>query len=94
MANEKKLDPSDSWGNFRRLMLIMMVAGVVAAGASLFWLHATDALSSLWLAIMVAIGVFLTVMLAGVLMGLVYASNRSGIDDAVDHHQRRDHERP
>jgi hypothetical protein len=83
-------DSSDPWTRFRRLMGLVVIAAAITVVGSLYWLQYAGVHVPLFLAIMVAVGVFLTVLLAGALMGLVFVSNRSGIDHEIDDHSRPD----
>ncbi len=86
MAND--LDDPDyaafAWGRFRRLLKFMGVVSIVAALAALagiwWWIGAMN-----WVIAAATIaGVGLSVMLGGALMALVFLSNGSGHDAAVD----------
>lgn len=73
-------------------MVMMTAAATIATVAALWWLDWTGVEVEPLLALMVAVGIFLTVMLAATLMGLVFLSNRAGVDDEVEDFSRpRDH---
>lgn len=93
MTKNEMPPTSNPWASFRRLMAFTVVAAVFTVVASIYWLHYTGVEISLLVAAMVAAGVFLTVMLAGALMGLVFVSSRSGIDYEVEDLERTDDER-
>ncbi len=85
----------DHWRRFRWLMVLMSVAATISTVAALWWLEWTGVKVEPLLALMVAVGIFLTVMLAAALMGLVFLSNRSGLDEEVEDFGRtRDHDTP
>lgn len=85
----------DHWRRFRWLMVLMTVAATVTTAAALWWLDWTGVEVEPLLALMVAVGIFLTVMLAAALMGLVFLSNRAGLDEEVEDFSRhRDHHPP
>lgn len=77
-----------AWAAFRRLMKLVAAITLVAVVIALALLHFSGAPPrwELWAA--VAGGVTGTIMLTGVLMGLVFVSNRSGHDDHVNQSDR------
>lgn len=86
MAND--LDDPDyaafAWGRFRRLLKFMgavsIAAALTALAAMWWWIGAMN-----WVIAAATIaGVGLSVMLGGALMALVFLSNGSGHDAAVD----------
>jgi hypothetical protein len=73
----------DTRKRFWRLMKLMLaLAGLGVAGV-LLYLQQTGMKLHLHAALAIGLGVAASVLLAGALMGLVFASNRSGHDDAV-----------
>lgn len=73
-----------AWGRFRRILWWMSgvaLIAVLAAEATLYW-----SLGELRLVTAIAtfLGVFLTVMLAAALMGLMFLSSGSGHDAEVE----------
>lgn len=85
----------DHWRRFRWLMVLMTAAATITTAAALWWLDWTGVEVEPLLALMVAVGIFLTVMLAAALMGLVFLSNRAGLDDEVEDFSRtRDRQPP
>ena len=76
-------DTADHRRRYWRLMRIM--AGVAVAGvvAVLGYLYATGANLRLHFVVALALGISGSVLLAGMLMGLVFLSNRSGHDESV-----------
>jgi peptidoglycan/LPS O-acetylase OafA/YrhL len=75
---------ADHWRRFRRLMVVMTLAAVVTAGLAIAQMRA-DGVPLRW-HFMVAMGggIVIALLLAGVLMGLAFVSNRSGHDEAVN----------
>ncbi|MEA2999063.1 MAG: hypothetical protein QOK17_896 [Sphingomonadales bacterium] len=67
----------------------MVLASVVAALLAIFYLWATGTPMRLHLVIATLAGVFLSVLLGTGLMGLLFASNLSGADDAATGQERR-----
>ncbi len=70
----------DHWQRFRRLMRWTAITAVVAIIAAIAALVVSGAPIRLHMLIAVALGIGLSVLLAGALMGLVFVSARSGHD--------------
>lgn len=70
----------DHWRRFRRLMRWTAFVAAAAVALAIGALIAGGAPIRLHMLIAVALGIGLSVLLAGVLMGLVYVSARSGHD--------------
>ncbi len=88
MVNKSPLDDPENaayaWARFRRIMRLL---GTVTAATVLIVLGALWVLNpdvSIHFFIAVALGVSLTMMLGGGLMGLVFLSNGTGHDASVD----------
>ncbi len=80
-ATDKQSSPH--WARFRRLLRMVALIGAVFAGAALLWIYRSGAPMP-WPAVLaVGMGVFLTVLLTGALMGLVFTSARGGHEAAV-----------
>jgi hypothetical membrane protein len=82
---KRALDDQDyaafAWARYRRILKWMALAAALAgiAGVGILW-ASTDALH--WLVALGAfIGVFLTVLMAAALMGLVFLSSGTGHDE-------------
>ena len=82
---KRALDDQDyaafAWARYRRILKWMALAAALAgiAGVGILWVS-TDALH--WLVALGAfIGVFLTVLMAAALMGLVFLSSGTGHDE-------------
>jgi hypothetical protein len=72
-----------AWGRYKRLMWWMTLASTLATvvGLSALWVIAGPIP---WLMLLfTALGIFFSVLLAAVLMGLVFLSAGSGHDDAI-----------
>ncbi len=75
--------PVDHWRRFRRLMAFMLAIAAIAVAASLWLLHRQGTVLHLQFVIALGLGITLSLLLAGALMGLVFLSANSGHDDAV-----------
>lgn len=86
---ERRPDLSDpdyarfAWARYRRLMIWMAVAALTATLVSLTILEVTRGPLPLPFLIFTAGGIFLSVMLAAALMGLVFLSSGTGHDEQV-----------
>ncbi len=88
MVNKSPLDDPENaahaWARFRQIMRLLgavtAVTVVIVLGA--MWMMNPDV--SIHFFIAVALGVSMTMMLGGGLMGLVFLSNGTGHDEAVD----------
>lgn len=76
----------DHWKRFRRLMLLMILVAIGTAGLAVWRMHVDGVPFHLHFVIAMGGGIIIALLLAGVLMGLAFASNRSGHDDAVADH--------
>ncbi len=75
--------PADHWRRFRRLMLLMVVAAIGTASLAIWQMRAEGVPFHLHFVIAMGGGIILALLLAGVLMGLAFVSNRSGHDESV-----------
>jgi hypothetical protein len=88
-------DPRDlerahrAWLHYRRTMRWMVAASAAAALLAIFYLWITGTEMRLHLVIATLAGVFLSVLLGTGLMGLLFASNMSGADDAATGRERK-----
>ena len=73
-----------AWARYRRVMGWMALAALAAVLAAWAWLYHDTGGLTLHLAIASAIGVGLTILIAGALMGLVFLSSGTGHDEDVD----------
>jgi len=71
---------AEAWAHFRRSMRWTTWAAVATVLLSLLWLWRTGPVQ-IHMLIATALGVGLSVLVAGALMGLIFYSNRSGADD-------------
>ncbi len=82
------LDDADyarfAWRRYRRILAGMALLGVVLVVAALEWLGVARGEVPLHMAIAVSAGVFGTMFLTAVLMGLVFLSSGTGHDDGVE----------
>jgi len=81
--DERGFDSRQHWRRFRRLMLVMLTLAVVAVGTALAVMHRDGVVLHLHFVIAMGLGITLSLLLAGALMGLVFLSANSGHDDAV-----------
>ncbi|WP_439534577.1 hypothetical protein [Polymorphobacter sp.] len=71
---------ADGWHRFRRLLAWSAGIGLAAGIGAILWLIANGTRMSLHLALALGGGIFLSLLLAGALMGLLFVSNRIGHD--------------
>lgn len=73
-----------AWARYRRMLLWMALAAVIAVGIALYILNAVYGPLT-WVAILAAIGGFGgTIMMAAALMGLAFLSSGTGHDEDVE----------
>lgn len=68
---------------FWRLMAVVAVVAIAAVIAALVYMNATGTQLRLHFVIALTLGIALTLLLAGALMGLLFFSARSGHDEAA-----------
>jgi hypothetical protein len=73
-----------AWARYRRLLRGMAMLTLVVIALVLGVLHALGALVSIHVVIATVLGIGVTMMLMGVLMGLVFLSSGTGHDEAID----------
>ncbi|KTF68574.1 hypothetical protein ACNFJ7_11845 [Sphingomonas sp. HT-1] len=73
-----------AWRRFRRVLAWMALVALLAAGAAEYWLYASMGELRIVTAIATFFGVFLTVMMAAALMGLMFLSSGTGHDAQVE----------
>lgn len=86
MARPGLDDPSYAafaWARFRRIMGWMALASLIVTGGGLWLLDRMIGPMPLQMAIATGLGVFFTVLLAALLMGLVFLSAGSGHDETI-----------
>ncbi len=72
-----------AWIRYKKLMSWMALAAIAAVLLALLYLLVSGVRIGVHMAIATAAGVGLSVLLGTALMGLVYFSSHSGIDDAA-----------
>lgn len=83
-----------AWRRYRRLMGWMACAALCTTVIAIAALHARNPGASTHLYIAAAGGVFLSVMLAAALMGLVFLSAGTGHDQAIEDRLEEERQRP
>jgi hypothetical protein len=73
----------ESWRRFRRLITLSGIAGLAAGIGANLWLISKGTTMQLHLALALGGGIFLSLLLAGALMGLLFLSSRIGHDEDV-----------
>ena len=81
-----------AWARYRRIMRVMALVALVITGLALGLLYRANGPVSIHLYIAAALGIWLTIMVAAALMGLMFLSNGTGHDDAVVDPFREDHD--
>ncbi len=88
MARKSPLDDpvnaAHAWARYRQIMKWLMAATTLTVGIAIATLFAFNGMISVHFYIATAIGISLTMLLGGALMGLVFLSNGTGHDEAVD----------
>ena len=72
-----------SWARYRRMMKWMALAALVAVLLALIWLKSFGEPVPIHMMIATILGVGLSVLVGTGLMGLIFLSSRSGMDDAA-----------
>ncbi|MEO1969065.1 MAG: hypothetical protein ABGW87_10175 [Sphingomonadaceae bacterium] len=88
MPSKSPLDDPETaayaWRRFRRLMLLVTATTAVTIAAALLWLHGLDEPVSIHYYIAAALGIAITMLMGGALMGLMFLSSGTGHDDSVE----------
>ena len=84
--------PAVSWARYRQMMKWMALAAVVAVLLALIWLKSFGEPVPIHMMIATILGVGLTVLVGTGLMGLVFLSSRSGMDDEAGRPGEEDEE--
>lgn len=79
----------DHWRRYRRLMALMLGVAVAAVAVALAVLHHDGVVLRRHVVTAMGLGIGVSLLLAGALMGLVFVSAASGHDDAVDRAESR-----
>lgn len=87
MAQKSPLDDSATsalaWARWRSLMKVVALATALTVAAALLFFAAQDEPVSVHFYVAVALGISITMMLGGALMGLAFLSSGTGHDEAV-----------
>lgn len=75
-----------AWARYRQIMKWLLAATVLTVALAMGLLFAYNGMISVHFYIAVALGISLTMLLGGGLMGLVFLSNGTGHDESVDNH--------
>lgn len=73
-----------AWARYRRLMRFMSILAAVAVILALVLIYREYGMVSIHLYIATALGIAVTMLLTGALMGLVFLSSGTGHDSAID----------
>ena len=73
----------DHWRRFRRLMAFMVTIAAIAIAGALWILHRDGVVLHWQFILALGLGIGVSLLLAGALMGLVFVSANSGHDDEV-----------
>ena len=88
MVQKSPLDDPENaayaWARYRQIMKVLLMVTAVTVLIAVVLLYASYGMVSVHFFIAVALGISLTMLLGGGLMGLVFLSNGTGHDDAVD----------
>nr|WP_298931793.1 hypothetical protein [uncultured Erythrobacter sp.] len=88
MANKSPLDDPETaahaWARYRQIMRWLMAVTIGVVIVALGVLYAFNGAISVHYYIAIALGISFTMLLTGGLMGLVFLSNGTGHDEAVD----------
>lgn len=88
MVRESPLDDrrtaAVAWARWRRLMGLVAAVTVLTIAAALAYFHAQGEPASIHFYIAVALGIGVTMMLGGALMGLMFLSSGTGHDSTID----------
>lgn len=93
MTGKSPLDDPENaahaWAHYRRIMrfMFLVTVGVVAIAVALLYKY--NGAVSVHYYIAIALGIGFTMLLAGALMGLIFLSNGTGHDAAVDNRMPR-----
>ena len=80
----------DSRARFVRAFRLVALFALVFAAGAVFLVHESTAVFRIHVLIATFLGAFLSILMAGALMLLIFASNRSGHDEAVHHFMPED----
>ncbi|MBA3862926.1 MAG: hypothetical protein C0517_03165 [Erythrobacter sp.] len=78
------VNAAHAWARYRQIMKLLMAATTLTVAIAIAILFAYNGMISVHFYIAVAMGISLTMLLGGALMGLVFLSNGTGHDESVD----------
>jgi hypothetical protein len=78
------VNAAHAWARYRQIMKLLLAATVLVVAIAMGLLFAYNGMVSVHFYIAVALGISLTMLLGGALMGLVFLSNGTGHDESVD----------
>jgi hypothetical protein len=78
------VNAAHAWARYRQIMKVLLAATVLTVAIAMGLLFAYNGMISVHFYIAVALGISLTMLLGGGLMGLVFLSNGTGHDESVD----------
>jgi hypothetical protein len=78
------VNAAHAWARYRQIMKVLLAVTVLVVGIAMGLLFAYNGMISVHFYIAVALGISLTMLLGGGLMGLVFLSNGTGHDESVD----------
>lgn len=78
------VNAAHAWARYRQIMKVLLAATVLTVAIAIGLLFAYNGMISVHFYIAVALGISLTMLLGGGLMGLVFLSNGTGHDESVD----------
>lgn len=81
---EDKAIATAAWARWRRLMALVGAITVLTIAAALAYFHAQDEPASIHFYIAVTLGIGVTMLLGGALMGLAFLSSGTGHDGSID----------
>jgi uncharacterized protein (DUF2062 family) len=88
MARKSPLDDpvnaAHAWARYRRIMKLLLAVTALVVAFAMGLLFAYNGMISVHFYIAVALGISLTMLLGGGLMGLAFLSNGTGHDESVD----------
>lgn len=78
------VNAAHAWARYRQIMKVLLAVTVLTVAIAMGLLFAYNGMISVHFYIAVALGISLTMLLGGGLMGLVFLSNGTGHDESVD----------
>jgi uncharacterized protein (DUF2062 family) len=78
------VNAAHAWARYRQIMKWLLAATTLTVVFAMGLLFAYNGMISVHFYIAVALGISLTMLLGGALMGLVFLSNGTGHDESVD----------